>query len=84
MSEQLEKLKEQLMEIDNLRSAAALLYWDQATYMPPGGATARGQQIATLNRISHEKFTSDRMGELLEDLAWYELESPYDSDEASL
>ena len=46
LSEQLEKLKEQLMETDNLRSAAALLYWDQATYMPPGGATARGQQIA--------------------------------------
>ena len=84
LSEQLEKLKEQLVEIGNLRSAAALLYWDQATYMPSGGAPARGQQIATLNRISHEKFTSDRMGELLEDLAWYELESPYDSDEASL
>ena len=51
LSEQLEKLKEQLVEIGNLRSAA-LLYWDQATYMPSGGATARGQQIATLNRIS--------------------------------
>ena len=52
LSEQLEKFKEQLVEIGNLRSAAALLYWDQATYMPSGGATARGQQIATLNRIS--------------------------------
>ena len=84
LSEQLEKLKEQLVEIGNLRSAAALLYWDQATYMPSGGATARGQQIATLNRISHEKFTSDNIGKLLEDLAWYELELPYDSDESSL
>ena len=84
MSEQLEKFKEQLVEIENLRSAAALLYWDQATYMPSGGATARGQHIATLNRISHEKFTSDSIGKLLEDLAWCELELPYDSDEASL
>ena len=31
--------------------------WDQATYMPPGGAAARARQGATLSRLAHEKFT---------------------------
>jgi carboxypeptidase Taq len=35
-------LKARLMEINDLEAAGALLYWDQATHMPPGGAAARG------------------------------------------
>jgi len=41
-----------LTEINDIESATSLLYWDQATYMPPGGAAARGRQMATLRHCT--------------------------------
>ena len=58
--------------------------WDQAAYMPPGGAEARSRQMATIGRIAHEKFIDPGIGKLLDDLRPYEESLPYDSDEASL
>jgi carboxypeptidase Taq len=80
----LEELKKRLGEVYDLRYAANLLRWDEATYMPPGGVVARGRQLATLDRLAHERFTDPAMGELLEGLRSYEEELPYDSDEAAL
>lgn len=80
----LQELKIRLTEINDIESVAALLYWDQATYMPPGGVAARGRQMATLRHISHTKFTDPTIGQLLEDLRDYEASLPYDSDKASL
>lgn len=80
----LQELKTRLAEIEDIESATSVLYWDQATYMPPGGAAARGRQLATLRQISHTKFTEPALGQLLEDLRPYEESLPYDSDEASL
>jgi carboxypeptidase Taq len=84
MEAKLQELKTRLIEINDLESAAALLDWDQSTYMPPGGAAARARQLATLGRLAHEKFTDPAIGKLLEDLRSYEESLPYDSDEASL
>ncbi|HEX6292263.1 MAG TPA: carboxypeptidase M32, partial [Herpetosiphonaceae bacterium] len=84
MEAKLHALKTRLIEINDLQASAALLYWDQSTYMPPGGAAARGRQIATLSQLAHEKFTDDTIGKLLDDLRPYEQSQPYDSDEASL
>ncbi|HEX9996431.1 MAG TPA: carboxypeptidase M32 [Abditibacterium sp.] len=81
---QLEDLKNLLAEVDDLRSAAALLHWDQATYMPPGGASARGRQIATLSRLAHEKFTSAQIGDVLGELELKAAGLTYESDEAAL
>jgi carboxypeptidase Taq len=80
----LTELKTRLLEINDLESAAALLSWDQTTYMPSGGAAARGRQMATLGRLAHEKFTDPAIGRLLEDLRPYEDSLPYDADEAGL
>ena len=80
----LQELKTRLTEINDIESAASLLYWDQATYMPSGGAAARGRQMATLRHVAHTKFTDPAIGQLLEDLRSYEASLPYDSDEASL
>ncbi len=77
-------LKTRLGEINDIEAAASLLYWDQATYMPPGGAAARGRQLATLQQISHSKFTDPAIGQLLDDLHPLEKSLPYSSDEASL
>jgi carboxypeptidase Taq len=84
MEAQLQALKQRLIEINDLHASAALLYWDQSTYMPPGGAEARGRQIATLSEIAHQKFTDDRIGTLLDELRPYEQSLDYNSDEASL
>ena len=84
MEAKLNELKTCLVEVDDLQSAAALLYWDQSTYMPSGGATARARQTATLSRLAHEKFTAPALGKLLDDLQPYEERLLYDSDDASL
>jgi len=61
-------LLDRLGEINDLRSAADLLGWDQTTYMPPGGAAARGRQLATLQRLAHEKLVDPAIGHLLDKL----------------
>ncbi len=80
----LEALKSRLLEVDDLNNAAGLLRWDQTTYMPPGGAPARGRQLATLSRLAHEKFIEAETGHLLDAAARETAALPYDSDEASL
>jgi carboxypeptidase Taq len=80
----LQELKNRLLEVSDLDGAVALLGWDQTTYMPPGGAEARGRQMATLGRIAHEKFTDATVGKLLDDLRPYEESLPFDHDDASL
>src|SRR5262245_32597858 len=42
------ELRQRLREISDLNAAGALLSWDQSTYMPDGGAVARGRQSAML------------------------------------
>ena len=84
MSETLEQLKTLLAEVADLNASQALLEWDQQTYMPQGGGEARGNQLATIGTISHQKFTSDEIGKLL-----VELEKEYegadsDSDDVRL
>jgi len=84
MTENIDHLKELLGVVSDLGSAAALLGWDQQTYMPPGGAGARALQLATLSRLAHDKFVSDELGEALE-LAKTEAEGmDPDSDEFCL
>ncbi|MBI1879501.1 MAG: carboxypeptidase M32 [Chloroflexi bacterium] len=82
MQEKLETLKTKLKDIKNLQAAESVLGWDQQVYMPPGGAAARAEQLATLSKITHEMFIADEIGALLSDLTAAEF--PYDSDEASL
>jgi carboxypeptidase Taq len=82
MSEKLNQLKGILGEVSDLRHAASVLEWDQNVSMPPGGSKARGQQLATLGKIAHEKSTTDEVGKLIEDLK-NEFTDP-NSDDAAL
>ena len=52
--------------------------------MPPAGAEARAEQLATLARIRHERLVSDELGRLLDQAAAETSGLPYESDEASL
>jgi carboxypeptidase Taq len=78
------ELKTRLAEIHDLGKVSSLLSWDQVVTMPPGGAPARAEQMATVGRLAHELFISPEIGRLLDGLEGYEASLPYDSDEASL
>ncbi len=84
MEHKLQQLKTALAEISDLKYAAALLGWDQQTYMPPGGAEARGNQLATLGRLAHERLTSPELGRLIDELKPYAAGLNPDSDDARL
>ena len=77
-------LRDRLAEIVDLRHAAQVLGWDQQTMMPPRGAAARAEALATLERISHEMFVSAETGQLLEAAAGKLNGSAPDSDDARL
>ncbi len=78
------ELRERVAELTDLNRTQALLGWDQQVKMPPGGAGVRAEQLASLERISHEALISDEMGRLLDQVTPYEESLEHDSDEASL
>lgn len=61
----LEPLTTRLLEIRRIQSAAAVLSWDQETYMPAGGGAARAEQIATLEGLAHQRLVSAELETLL-------------------
>lgn len=79
MDSKLQELKALLLEVDDISSAGGVLNWDQTTYMPPGGAAARGRQLSTLSKLAHEKFTAPVIGKLLD-----QAHAENDDDEALL
>jgi carboxypeptidase Taq len=60
--------QQKMQRIADLRFATALLQWDQETYLPAKGAHYRGQQISTLTELSHDLFSQDELGKILQDL----------------
>jgi len=84
MSEKLNRLKLLLAEVSDLGRIAAVLGWDQQVNMPPMGGEARGQQRAALNKIIQEKFTSDEVGKLLDDLKQEYSNADADDDDAAM
>ncbi len=80
MEEKLNRLKEILGEVADLGQAAALLSWDQQAYMPPGAVETRGQQLGTLEKLSHQMFTSDEVGKLLEELKPWAEQQDHDGE----
>src|SRR6516162_9362613 len=80
----LAELKARLREIGDLEFAGAVLGWDQATYMPQGGAAARGRQAAMLSRMAHEKSVDPRLGKLSDEIEPRARLLPDESDDRSL
>ncbi len=54
--------------VSDLAQAHAVLSWDQNTYMPAGAAASRGQQMATLQAVAHERLADPATVELVERL----------------
>lgn len=48
-----------------LCSVGSLLGWDERTYLPAKGRAFRGEQLALVARMNHERLIAPRLGELL-------------------
>ncbi|MCW3080810.1 carboxypeptidase M32 [Segetibacter sp.] len=60
--------KNSMQKLADVKYAAAVLQWDQETYLPKKGADFRGRQLATLSEVAHGMFTDDKNGKLLQEL----------------
>lgn len=78
-----EKLLSLSKEIYLLNSCISLLDWDEKTYIPKGGVEHRGNQLALLAGIRHQKVTSPEIGDLLNQLQGSFLTNDQDSFEAA-
>jgi carboxypeptidase Taq len=85
MGEAFNNLKARLADYSHLQQVGALLSWDQETYMPAGGVESRGEQMATLGRLSHDLFTAPLTGKLLRQAAKeQDVAANPDSDELAI
>lgn len=66
MSPALDSLKTRFADLNALRSAVAIMAWDQQTYMPRGGGEARAEHMGVLSRLYHEMLVSDETRRALE------------------
>lgn len=84
MEDKLKQLKEKLMQLADLNYAQAVLGWDMQVNMPPGGAEDRGDMLATLGLLTHERFVNDENARLLDDLKPLAAQLDPESDDARL
>jgi len=80
----LDHLKTTFAEISALNNAMQVLSWDQNTYMPPGGAAGRAEDLAALSRLAHERLTSQRTSDLLKAAQDHTANLDPEGDDASL
>ncbi|MFP4484629.1 MAG: carboxypeptidase M32 [Spirochaetaceae bacterium] len=64
----LDRIRQLDRDIRLLSHTAALLTWDQETYMPARGIAERAEQLSFLEGQIHRRITSTEMGEILEAL----------------
>ncbi len=58
------QLEARFRRVAMLEQAIAVLRWDAAAMMPPGGAAARGEQLAALHGVVHEQLTAPALAEI--------------------
>ena len=59
------ELESRFRRLGHVEEAVAILHWDAAAMMPPGGAAARAEQLATLRVIAHQLLSAPEIGDLL-------------------
>jgi carboxypeptidase Taq len=59
------ELLAELRQIATLGSVSGTLAWDQEVLMPDAAAAFRGEQLALLSSLAHERRTAPRIGELI-------------------
>ncbi len=61
-----DRLTARFARLATINEAGAVLGWDAAAMMPPGGAAARGDQLAVLAGLSHEMLVAPETAEALD------------------
>ena len=61
MKDSLDFIYREQKELSVIGGIAALLGWDQMTYMPPKGALERSEQSSFISKIAHEKIVSEKL-----------------------
>ena len=59
------QLADRFARIATIEEAASMLGWDEHVVMPPGGAGARADQLATLAGIAHQMLVAPETGDQL-------------------
>ncbi|MSP67179.1 MAG: carboxypeptidase M32 [Alphaproteobacteria bacterium] len=67
-------LERRFKHLADLRGAVAVLQWDSAAMMPPGGAGARADQLETLALLAHRTLAAPEIVDLLAAAATAELD----------
>lgn len=62
-----QKAEEVFAVIHAVGASMRMLHWDSAVMMPESAAPVRGEQMATLGQINHERMTDPRLCELLDE-----------------
>lgn len=70
-----DRLTNRFRHIATIGECVSMLGWDAAAVMPPGGAAARGDQLAVLSGLRHQHLTAP---ELEQDLAAAQAADPWD------
>jgi carboxypeptidase Taq len=68
MKESIDFIYKEQKELSTFGGIAALLGWDQMTYMPQMGAIDRSEHSSLISRLSHEKVVSDKLWNHIENL----------------
>jgi len=66
MTDAYKELSAHMKDIELLGLGNSMLNWDMETVMPEAGAAQRGETIALLQKVTHEKFVSEKTKNLLE------------------
>ena len=78
------ELQRRLGEIVDLERIKDVLVWDAEVWMPPHGESSRAAQVETVEGLIHDRWSDDRIGELLDELEPYRSSLAADSDDACL
>lgn len=60
-------LETRFRQLSSLEAAAGILHWDAATMLPSNSADVRGEQLAALAEVAHEKLTDTALASLFTD-----------------
>lgn len=68
MKESLDFIYKEQKELSTLSGIAALLGWDQMTYMPKMGSVERSEQSALISKLTHERIISEELWDHIQKL----------------
>ena len=69
------QLEQRFAQLAALEGASSILHWDSEVMMPSGSVEMRGEQLAALAAIGHEKITDPALSDLLNEAEGESLDS---------